>query len=80
MERGTVIAAASTGIAALLLIGGATAHRQFYIPNDVDNDTMPSINFESTKAEQLRKASLIIIDVIHLNISQLNKSFAFIGN
>lgn len=64
LERGSVIASASTGIAALLLIGGATAHRQFFIPNDVDDKTPPSINVESTKAEQLRGANLIIIDVI----------------
>ena len=63
LKSGSVIAAASTGIAALLLIGGATVHRQFYVPNDVDDDTPPKINFESAGAQKLRDVELIIIDV-----------------
>jgi hypothetical protein len=58
-----VIAAASTGIAALLLIGGATAHRQFYIPNDVNYRTPPNVNYESAGAQKFRDADVIIIDV-----------------
>lgn len=61
--RGSVIAAASTGIAGLLLIGGGTAHRHFCIPNDVDDKTPPKIAPHTTRAQQIRKADLIIIDV-----------------
>ena len=61
--KGNVISAASTGIAALLLIGGGTVHRQFNVPNDVSDDTIPRINVASGRAEQIRNADLIIIDV-----------------
>uniref|UniRef100_A0A914I8I8 ATP-dependent DNA helicase n=1 Tax=Globodera rostochiensis TaxID=31243 RepID=A0A914I8I8_GLORO len=69
----SVIAAASTGIAALLLIGGGTAHRQFSVPNDVTDDTAPTISFESSKGEQLRGADLIIIDEISMLSSRVLK-------
>lgn len=58
-----MITAASTGIASLLLIGGATAHSQFYVPNDVDDKTTPRISYESVGAQRFRNAELIIIDV-----------------
>ena len=58
-----MIAAASTGIASLLLIGGGTVHRHFCIPNDVDDETMPNIKYHTKKAEQLRMAAVIVIDV-----------------
>ena len=35
-EKRSVISCASTGIAALLLMGGSTAHRAFRIPEDVN--------------------------------------------
>jgi hypothetical protein len=63
---GSVMAAASTGIAALLLIGGGTAHRLFSVPNDVDDDVPPKVSAESAGAKRLRDAELIIIDVLLL--------------
>ena len=59
-----VKATASTGIAATLLINGTTAHRAFFIPNDVDSNSKSKLSFESTCAEVLRNVELIIIDEI----------------
>jgi hypothetical protein len=63
LNRITVIAAATTGIAALLLHGGGTVHRQFFVPNEVEIDTPARINHESIAAQRFRDAKLIIIDV-----------------
>ena len=65
LSKGKVSASASTGIAALLLIGGGTVHRNFNVPNDVDEKTQQRINAESKRAEQIRNTDLIIIDVIY---------------
>uniref|UniRef100_A0A183CL31 ATP-dependent DNA helicase n=1 Tax=Globodera pallida TaxID=36090 RepID=A0A183CL31_GLOPA len=66
LNTGSVLASASTGIAALLLIGGATAHRLFSVPNDACDDTPPRLAFESAGANKLRSAELFIIDEISM--------------
>ena len=62
-----VISAASTGNASLLLIGGGTVHRQFFVPNDVDEKTACRVSVESKTAEKLRQTQLIVIDVFFTN-------------
>uniref|UniRef100_A0A183CL30 ATP-dependent DNA helicase n=1 Tax=Globodera pallida TaxID=36090 RepID=A0A183CL30_GLOPA len=66
LQSGSVISAASTGIAALLLLGGGTVHRQFSVPNDINDNTPPQVAFESARARQLRAVDLIIIDEISM--------------
>ena len=64
-----VITCASTGIAALLLSSGTTAHRALSVPNDVDSSTAPRIKYESAFGKKLREAKLLIID----EVSMVNK-------
>lgn len=75
MNPSHVIATASTGIAALLLVGGSTVHRSFCVPNDVDVDTDPMISPESKKGEFIKNAKLIIIDVCIFFIFIVFKNF-----
>ena len=63
LKKGSVISCASTGIAALLLIGGGTAHRMLHVSPDVDAKTKPKLEYQSADAQRLRKAEVIIIDV-----------------
>jgi hypothetical protein len=61
-KRKIVIAVASSGIAALLLPGGRTAHSRFQIPiNVIDNSTC-GIKQGSHLAELVTRTSLIIWD------------------
>ena len=57
-----VLSAASTGIAANLLIGGRTYHSLFKLPIPITETTTSSIKCNSQDAETLRKCKLIIID------------------
>ena len=57
-----VLNVASSGIAALLLEGGRTAHSRFAIPINVVENSMCSISIDSDLAELLRMAKLIIWD------------------
>ncbi|TMS34340.1 hypothetical protein L596_001962 [Steinernema carpocapsae] len=66
----TYLGTASTGIAALLLRGGRTAHSTFRIANDLTEENTPTINFESRYAEAIRNASMILID----EVSMMNKT------
>ncbi|GKC11606.1 ATP-dependent DNA helicase RRM3-like protein, partial [Tanacetum coccineum] len=57
-----VLNVASSGIAALLLEGGRTAHSRFTIPINVVEDSMCHIGADSDLADLIRKAKLIIWD------------------
>lgn len=61
-----VLPCATTGIAAELLIEGATVHRRFGIPNNVKNDTSPRLARHSNYAQLLDAAQLIIIDEVSM--------------
>jgi len=61
-DEHVAIVVASSGIAALLLEGGRTAHSVFKIPIDLGRDSMCSIPVQSDSAELLREAKLIVWD------------------
>lgn len=56
------LAVASSGIAALLLEGGRTAHSMFSIPIPVENNSVCPVEKEGTKADLFRQTKLIIWD------------------
>jgi hypothetical protein len=60
----TVLCVASSGIAALLLPNGRTAHSQFRIPLDIQEHSVCDIKVQSQLAEQLRQANLIVWDEV----------------
>lgn len=57
-----VICVASSGIAALLLMGGRTSHSMFRIPIEIHESSMCSFKRNSDLGELIREASLIIWD------------------
>eukprot|EP01022_Parablepharisma_sp_SALTPOND_P030442 TRINITY_DN7629_c1_g2_i1.p1 TRINITY_DN7629_c1_g2~~TRINITY_DN7629_c1_g2_i1.p1 ORF type:complete len:1733 (+),score=72.80 TRINITY_DN7629_c1_g2_i1:935-6133(+) len=61
-ERRIALAVASSGIAALLLEGGRTAHSRFKIPIRLDEASTCYISVNSSEAELLCKSSLVIWD------------------
>ncbi len=60
---GIALSVASSGIAALLLPGGRTAHSRFRIPvKDLNKDSACNINKQSPEAALIRAANLIVWD------------------
>ncbi|KAK9740669.1 hypothetical protein RND81_03G052500 [Saponaria officinalis] len=57
-----VLAVASSGIAALLMIAGRTAHSRFTIPLNLNDSTSCRIDHGSDLAQLIRETSLIIWD------------------
>jgi len=57
-----VISVASSGIAALILHGGRTAHSTFKIPLNINSDSTCNIDVQSDLADSIRNASLLIWD------------------
>ncbi|KAK0407677.1 hypothetical protein QR680_003524 [Steinernema hermaphroditum] len=76
-DGGFYVATATTGIASLLLTGGKTAHRAFRIRNDIDENSVPTIEYESPFAVAIRESSFILIDevsMLHVNVfNYINK-------
>jgi hypothetical protein len=61
-----VLACATTGIAAELLIDGATVHRTFGIPNELEGDTESNLVRHSRFAQVLDAAQVIIVDEVSM--------------
>jgi hypothetical protein len=59
---GIALAVASSGIAALLLNGGRTAHSMFSIPIQCDHNSICEVDKEGEKADLFRRVELIIWD------------------
>lgn len=57
-----VLPVASSGIAAVLLLGGWTAHSRFHIPLKLDQHSTVGIKQRSEVAEVIKHSSLIIWD------------------
>jgi len=60
--NGIAIAVASSGIAALLMSGGRTAHSRFKIPLKLTKDTTLDIKKQSELADLIRKTKVILWD------------------
>ena len=57
---------ASSGIAALLLPGGTTAHFRFHIPLDLHDYSVCAVGKNTQLADLLRQTSLIIWDEVSM--------------
>lgn len=65
-QRSYVQVTASTGIAAELLIDGSTLHMKFRINNDIDGNTAPKVDCDSTFAEIVRRCEILIVDEVSM--------------
>eukprot|EP00808_Paulinella_micropora_P007153 g50054.t1 len=63
-RRHIVLATASSGIAAIMLPGGSTAHRTFGLPVPIRENAVSSITMRSDRARLLALTSLIIWDEV----------------
>lgn len=61
-----VRACASTGIAAMLLIKGTTIHSIFFVPNEIESNTLSKLGCDSLKAQELRETKVFIMDEISM--------------
>jgi hypothetical protein len=78
------LAVASSGIAAILLQGGRTAHSRFKIPINTHSDTFCSIKAQSDIAELIRQAKIVLWDeapMQHRHVSEtVDRTFQDIRN
>jgi hypothetical protein len=65
-QKKTFKACASTGIAATLLINGATVHSSFWVPINIKKDSKPKIDAQKEYAQKIRDAAFIIIDEVSM--------------
>jgi hypothetical protein len=61
-EGKVALAVASSGVAALLLPGGRTAHSRFKIPINIDKDSACRVSAQTNLADLFRHADLIVWD------------------
>lgn len=61
-EGRIVLAVASSGVAALLLPGGRTAHSRFRIPFDLDDQSLCNIRRGTVLTELIQKTELVLWD------------------
>lgn len=61
-EGQVALAVATTGIAAILLPGGITAHKRFSIPLENDSQITCAVKPRSSNAEAIRQSKLIVWD------------------
>jgi hypothetical protein len=62
-QRGCIaLAVASSGIAALLLVGGRTAHSMFRIPIQMTADSRCLISMQDSRAQLVRAAKVVVWD------------------
>jgi hypothetical protein len=62
MTGDIAVACATSGLAALLLEGGSTAHSRFKLPLDMDSTSVSNMNTTGEEAALLRVAKLIVWD------------------
>ena len=78
-----ILPMASTGIAAELLLDGATVHRRLCRQKNVDSTTQPNIEYQSQSAEMLRKIHGIIIDEVSMQhrdvLEYVDRLFRFVA-
>mmetsp|Transcript_9484 Transcript_9484/g.27324 ORF Transcript_9484/g.27324 Transcript_9484/m.27324 type:complete len:145 (+) Transcript_9484:459-893(+) len=63
-ESKVAIACATTGVAALLLEGGTTAHSRFGVPVPAEQKSISDIVKESARAQVIKEAAVIVWDEI----------------
>jgi hypothetical protein len=74
--KGTIIlCVASSGIAALILMGGHTSHFHLKIPIAVDENSFCSIKRGSLEAEWIQQTSLLIYDEITMQHRHCQEAF-----
>lgn len=61
-KREHVIATASSGVAALLLQNGRTAHSAFGLPIPIEQDSVSTIAIDSDRAKTIRNATFVLWD------------------
>jgi len=79
LEKSLVLACASSGIAATMLLGGSTAHNKFQIPIDLTEDSVCDVRDGTERYNLIKNAKLVVWDeapMMHrLGINAVDKLF-----